>query len=486
MKTKYSLLLTGVVGLSSVGTSVLANSDGQTQSRETPQKPNIIFYLSDDQDKLDYGCYGNEKIHTPGVDRLAKEGVVFNNAFTGQAICAPSRSQLYTGNYPLKNGCFLNHVKSKDGQKSVTKYMRELGYEVILAGKSHVKPNSVYVWDQEWSPEKKKGAPRKSIPLDSIKSYFESAEKPFCMFITSAYPHGPYFDVDVRSKDNYKSHPYKDVHDKGEKKNMKRVAGYYRNVEEDNLQLENVLQLVDDYLDDNTLFIYSADHGTSGKYTVYDRGLNVPFVVRWPGVIKENSRSDVMVHYTDVLPTFMEIAGGKAPKEMDGSSFLSVLEGDNNEVHDYVYGVSTNQNIQQTSVFPSRMVRSRKYKYIRNFNSSEVVENNFVSNEHVNAFLKMGAEKFKDIPFEELYDIENDPYEQVNLAKKSKYNKIKKELVKEMYNWMKEQGDFLVKENYMPLLKPTSNHLDRTSKFKKVSPDLENTLTKKDYLILHY
>ena len=155
------------------------------QKATLPEKPNIIFYLADDQDKYDYGCYGNEKIHTPAVDRLAQEGMVFNNAFTGQAICAPSRSQLYTGNYPLKNGCFINHIRTKSDQVSVATFMRELGYEVILAGKSHVGPKNVFNWDHEWRPVKKEGAPRQYLPLDEIQTYFESLEKPFCMFITS-------------------------------------------------------------------------------------------------------------------------------------------------------------------------------------------------------------------------------------------------------------------------------------------------------------
>lgn len=447
--------------------------------------PNIIFYLADDQDVYDYGCYGNPKIITPGVDRLAREGLMFRNAFTGQAICAPSRSQLYTGNYPLKNGCFLNHIQTKNNQISTTTYMKELGYEVILAGKSHVGPNEVYNWAQEWKPVHKEGFPRPFIPLNSIKDYFKSADQPFCMYITSEYPHGPYFDELALSSDNYKFFPFNE-NNKESASTLKRMAGYYRNVEEDNSQLEQVLAWVDEYLDENTLFIYSADHGMTGKFTVYDRGLNVPFIVRWPAVVKSNSKSDVMIHYTDVLPTFMEIAGGKAPENMDGSSFLPVLKGDKKEIHEYVYGVQTNQNIQQAAVFPSRMVRNKKYKYIRNFNSIEVVENNFGENEYVNSFLKRGAEKFKAIPFEELFDIENDPFEQVNLAKNPDYGVIKDRLIKELYDWMNEQGDILVKENYMPILKPVHNHLDRTSKFKKIPKELENTLKDEDYLILHY
>ena len=143
------------------------------------KQPNIIFYLADDQDKLDYGCYGNDKVHTPAVDRLAKEGMIFQNAFTGQAICAPSRSQLYTGKYPIKNGCALNHIISKPGQESVAQYLQALGYDVILAGKSHVGPASVYVWSREWREINEEGLPRPVLPLDSIQNYFKSNFKCF-------------------------------------------------------------------------------------------------------------------------------------------------------------------------------------------------------------------------------------------------------------------------------------------------------------------
>ncbi len=125
-----------IMGLSLVLEAVCAMS-GQ---------PNFIFYLSDDQDKLDYGCYGNPSVHTPMVDRLAAEGMTFTQAFTAQAICAPSRSQLFTGLYPLRNGCFANHTASRKGLITIAHLLKEQGYEVILAGKLHVKPKSVYTW----------------------------------------------------------------------------------------------------------------------------------------------------------------------------------------------------------------------------------------------------------------------------------------------------------------------------------------------------
>ncbi|MFV9552215.1 sulfatase [Algibacter sp. PT7-4] len=448
-------------------------------------KPNIIFYLADDQDVYDYGCYGNEKINTPAVDRLSREGMTFENAFTAQSICAPSRSQLYTGSYPCKNGCFLNHFRTKPDIKSVTTYLGDLGYEVILAGKSHVQPASVYEWDKEWHSIKGRG-PRKDIPFDSIQAYFKNSEKPFCMFITSYYPHAEYFDVPAKPADSLQFYPFNE--DKiNDPVALKRMSGYYRSVEEDNIHLAKVLQYVDEELDDNTLFIYSADHGVSGKFTVYDRGLNVPFVARWPKVIKPGTRSKALVHYTDVVPTFIEMAGGEAISDMDGKSIFPVLKDKNAEIHEYVYGVQTNQGILAASVFPARMIRSNRYKYIRNFNAVEVSEQNMGDNEYVNAFITIGANKYKSKPYEELYDIINDPFEQNNLAQDEAHLSIKQELASELKKWMKEQGDILTGEpGYMPLIWTKKFLLDQPRKNLPVPDRLQNTLKKEDYLILDY
>lgn len=465
------------------------NSSSSQKKKNDYKKPNIIFYLADDQDVYDYGCYGNEKVNTSAVDRLAKEGMLFNNAFTAQAICAPSRSQLFTGNYPLKNGCFANHTATRPDMKSVTAQMKNLGYEVVLAGKSHVKPESVYQWDREWEPVPKKDVPREYIPLDSIEGYFKTSKKPFCMFITSKYPHGKYFDVQNPNADDIKFYPFNE-HKKEDKAYVKSKAGYYRSIEEDNTQIEAVLKLVDEYLDDNTLFIYSADHGVSGKFTVKDIGLKVPFVARWPKVIKPGTTSNQLIHYTDVLPTFMNIAGGKSPDGMDGKSFLPILQGKDVEVNQYVYGVRTNQNILNSEVFPSRMVRNQRYKYIRNFNSIEVVEQNLTGKPNVDYFIKRGANKYKSEPFEELYDLQNDPFEQHNLIKKSELKGIKEQLKQDLFSWMQSQGDFLDDSvGNVPIITPKGNKgfkLDHDTPRRQIPDSIKNTLTKDDYIVIEH
>jgi len=449
-------------------------------------RPNIVFFLADDQDIYDYGCYGNEKVRTPAVDRLAKEGMLFENAFTGQAICAPSRAQLFTGKYPLKNGCFANHTKAKPNLKSITAHMKSSGYEVVLAGKSHVKPDKVFNWDKEWNPVPKEELPRDYIPLDSIEHYFKHVKKPFCMFIASKYPHGEYFDITNASAEEIKFYPF-NKHKKNSQSFVKKKAGYYRNIEEDNKQLELVLEQVDKYLDKNTLFIYSADHGVSGKFTVKDIGLKVPFVVRWPEVVKAGTKSNQLIHYTDVLPTFVQIAGGKADTTIDGKSFLPILLGQDIEIHEYVYGVRTNQNILQASVFPSRMIRNKRYKYIRNFNSIDVLDANLGNKANVNAFIRRGAEKFKDEPFEELYDLQNDPFEQHNIIGLPEFKSVQNKLKKDMFSWMKEQGDFLNAEpGNMPIITANGFRLDQNTRMRTIPDSLLNTLNDEDYLSIEH
>ena len=147
-------------------------------------RPNFIFYLSDDQDQLDYKIYGNDLVESSAVDKLAKEGMVFDNFYTAQAICSPSRSQLLTGMYPVKNGCYANHIPVKSNISSITKYLKDAGYEVVLAGKSHVKPNSVFNWTH-YFPLKKINNQYRYIQLEKIKSYLSEVKKPYCLFIAS-------------------------------------------------------------------------------------------------------------------------------------------------------------------------------------------------------------------------------------------------------------------------------------------------------------
>ena len=443
-------------------------------SKKTELKPNIIFYLADDQDQIDYGIYGNNLVKTPAVDKLAKEGIKFNNAYTTQAICAPSRSQIFTGLYPLKNGCMANHISVKNNLKDVNDYMQEIGYDVILAGKSHVKPNSVFNWSYYF---KNIG---KFLPIEKIESYISNSKKPFCMFITSDFPHGPFPKNTNYSDDMIFEVPYDKKHPMYNKK------GYYQNIENDNDQLQNILDIVDKYnMKNNTMFIYASDHGLRGKWRVGEVGLKVPLIIRWPDVIKQNTINNGLINLVDILPTLLDVVNNEVPNQLDGVSFKNILIDGGESKRKFTYGVSTWQNVRDAKVFPSRSVRDSKFKLIVNFNSKEVYKNNLGDNQYVNEFIKLGALAFPNTPFEELYDLENDPYELNNLIKNPDYDIQLESLRIELKRWMKSQNDFLI-TNKMPLIKPTLHPLDKDTQWTSVTKRLRNTIKDSDYLDLHY
>ena len=134
-------------------------------------KPNIFIYIADDQNSWDYQTFGNKQVKTSNFDRLVKEGLSFSNAYTTQAICAPSRSQLFTG-LPMKNGCFANHLPVRN-VKDINDFMSELGYDVVLAGKGHIKPNSVFNWTRYFASNNDR-----LIPIKKVKDYIANSQKP--------------------------------------------------------------------------------------------------------------------------------------------------------------------------------------------------------------------------------------------------------------------------------------------------------------------
>ena len=444
-------------------------------AQQESKTPNIVFYLSDDQDLLDYGVYGNPNVQTSNADLLASQGMKFSNFYTGQAICAPSRSQIFTGMYPVKNGCMANHIGVKPDIKSITSLLKESGYEVVLAGKSHVKPNKVFDWTHYFPKIN-----NRYLPLEQIDDYLKNVNNPFCLIIASDYPHGPYPQTSNYSKADIFKLPYDPSYIGNHK------PGYYQNIQDDNDQLGQVLNMVDNYgLKENTMFIYASDHGLSGKWSLKEQGLRVPFIVRWPGKIKPNTTSETLLTLVDVLPTILEVSNTEIPSEIDGKSFLETLNGSKMKIHDYVFGVSTRQNIRECKIFPSRMIRGNRYKLIRNFNSVEVVNSNLGDNPVINEFAKIGAESFPNVPYEELYDLEKDPYQKVNLIDNPKYKKTRNRLSVALENWMKSQEDFLL-DNPISVLKPTLHPLDKNSKWNKVPDDLIGKLNDDDYVKLHY
>ena len=438
----------------------VSNPNSDEVSTLSGSRPNIIFFLADDQSISDHTSYGNDKVPTEVTQAFSQESLVFNNAFTGQAICAPSRSMLLTGLYPLRNGCFINHTAIRPGLKTLPTYLREQGYDVLLVGKSHLKPADQFPWTQWIPPVKKEGYPRPGISIQAVDEYLGEREKPFCLIIASEYPHGPYFKESKFKPEAVSLPPFQ--YDNLGSRNY--FGRYYTSIEEKENEFAAILDLVDKHdLKNETIVFYADDHGMArGKFTVYKSGLNVAFMVRWPGNIQPG-RSNALVSFADFVPTVLDLADKKtSPKSLnfDGKSLLSIFEGLSTHQHQYLYGVGNSQGIQNRHIFPQRSIYDGRYNYIYSFNANERLAKLNVKDPVSYYFYKFGADKHKETPEEELYDTLNDPFEMNNLAKDAELHSIKSQLKTALFSWMNSQKDYLSESGTIPFFNVWRHELD--------------------------
>ncbi len=422
--------------------------------RTGAKKPNIVFLLSDDHGILDSGCYGNKVLRTPNIDSLAREGMRFTRAFTATAMCTPTRSMLYTGLFPHRNGAHPNHSAIRPGVRTLPHYLSQLGYRVALAGKKHIKPL--------------KSFPFEFLPLNDVgKHVAKVGTKPFCLVIATHDPHGPYKKLppgEGYDPAKVELPPY--LVDTPE---TRQTLAYYSNsVAALDRQVGQYLDILRKRrLEENTLFLYASDNGTGfpfAKWTLYDAGLNLPFIARWPGRIEPGAVTDAMVSYVDVLPTFIRVAGGTPPETLDGRSFLPVLNGKKTEHRELIFGTHTTKGIISGSEFPLRCVRTKTYKYIRNLNPdgafTNIVTHGRMGKEanaaaYWQSWLKLArndpfaarrVKMYQHRPAEELYDLRSDPYELKNIAKEPSQKGLLASLRNHLKKWTKQQGDPLLPE----------------------------------------
>lgn len=388
-------------------------------------KPNILIYIADDQYLASVGCYGANPSHTPNIDRFAAQGLLFKHAYTNSAICTPNRAVLLSGLYPVKNGAHPNHSGFKPGIRSLPNYMKDLGYRTALVGKDGIKfKNALYQWDttikksddQVPGANEPKHERHKKTDYSAIETFVnEDRSRPFCLVHAASLPHGPVLNALPNGLSGYDA------------------SNFYGDYEfgQDLALLERL------GLDKSTLVIYVNDNEAQiprSKYSLYDTGIHVPMLLRWPGHIKAGSTTDAMVSFLDILPTLIEAAGGTPPDNLDGRSFLNVLQGRTQEHQDEIYasytGVIVIENNWQPVPYPSRAIRTRRFKYIRNLNHTVP---------HPVLKGKKGDDGWR--PHEELYDLANDPKELNNLAGAEAFQVVKAQLSAKIDTWMKQTGD---------------------------------------------
>jgi len=429
-------------------------------------RPNLVLFISDDHGQEFAGCYGNEAIRTPNIDALAQAGTRYTRVFAASPTCAPSRSVLYTGLYPARNGAMGNHTICRSDIKSLPAYLAPLGYRVVLANKTHINPPEVFPFEYlratlPPNPEQKRIYRAEGLDTDEVDRFLashaaEHADQPLCLVLADNGPHvtwewnKTYDPADLPIPPNMVDTP----------KTRAALANYYQDITSVDRRVGKVrASLARHGFTDNTLFIYTTDQGPEWphcKWTVYDTGLKVPFIAVWPERIAAGALCDAVVSFVDVTPTFIELAGGTVPQGLDGRSFREVLLGKADTFRDFIYASHTGDG--QMNVFPQRCVRTDRYKYVLNLRPENLwtthftkvdgipdshadVWNTWVEKARTDANTARLVDVIEHHPAEELYDTEADPYELHNLADDPSLQSTLVELRGKVRDWMAAQGD---------------------------------------------
>lgn len=444
-------------------------------------RPNILFCIADDASRLTFGPYGCEYSDTPAVDYLAKNGVVFTNAYTQNPKSAPSRACLVTGMYSWQLKEATNHwPKFPSEFVCYPHIMMENGYYVGFTGKGW----GPGLYDMEYNPAgpEYSDITNKEVPAKGISSidyaanfrYFlehNSDGRPFCFWLGTKEPHRGYEldswkrngkrleDVDVQP-----FLPHNDIV-KGD------LLDYTVEVEWYDRHIGEAIRLLDEKgLLDNTIIIVTSDHGMPFprvKGQIYDEAFHVPFIVYWQGKVLPGRTVTDFIGFHDVAPTIMEIAGLEPHPQMSGKSFLNLLtskksgrvEKERNhmilckERHDIGRANEDGVNLG----YPIRAIRTDKYLYIRNYEplrwpvgNPEYGYKNCDDSPTKSYLLGLTPEdedyrlfelSFGMRPEEELYLIEKDPCCMNNVAYDKKYRHVKDRLRYEMESELKNSGD---------------------------------------------
>ena len=437
------------------------------------QQPNILFAIADDWGWPHAGIYGDPVVQTPGFDRIAREGVLFNHAYVTSPSCTPSRNGILTGQYHWRLGPGANLWSTLD--ESIPVYpllLEDAGYTIGHCRKSWG-PGDLSNWERHPAgPNYNDGGFRAF--LDQW-----TGEDPFCFWLGSSDPHRPYDTgsgtaggIDAGRIALFECFPDHETV-------RSDVADYFYEVQRfDTLVSEAIRLLEEKGLLENTVIVVTGDNGMPFprcKSNNYDTGVRMPLAIRWGnGITKPGRVLDDFVSLTDLAPTFLDAAGVDVPDVMTGKTLLPLLESNregrvDQENRSYVlHGKERHVPGQEEHLggYPVRAIRNHAFLYIRNFEpdrwpsgtphyreaaipycwlgdcdngptKSYMVEHRFTDELHRMLYDLAFAKR----PAEELYDCANDPGQQVNLAGNPEYEAIREQLAAVLMEELRRTGD---------------------------------------------
>ena len=408
-------------------------------------RPNILWLISEDTSP-DMGCYGNTLVRTPNIDRLASEGARFTNAFVTGPVCSASRSAIMTGMYQTTIGAHNHRSHRSDGYKLpppatvITDLFRKAGYFVSnCAGLTYKKPGktdwnftpNVKAFDgTDWS-QRRPGQPFfAQMNFDLTHRAFQRDRK------------NPIDPTKVELPPYYPDHPVA----------RRDWADYLESIQLLDNEIGVALQwLQKEGAAENTIVMYFGDNGrphVRDKQWLYEGGIHVPMIVRWPGHIEPGTVVEDLVSSVDFAPTFLSFAGIEPPKYLQGH----VTFGPDKKVRKYILAARDRCDGTEDCI---RCARSARYKYIRNdypdrpwtqFNAYKKLQYPMLTLMevlHKQGRLMPEQARFMAAsrPQEELYDLQADPHELRNLADDPKLTKTLREHRRVLEEWAQATND---------------------------------------------
>jgi len=409
---------------------------------DTGERPNCVVFIADDMAWDDCGVYGHPKIRTPHVDRLAHEGMRFDNAFLTCSSCSPSRASLITGRYPHNTGAHQLHMPLPGEQITFIELLRASGYYTAAAGKWHM--------GQPTKPKFDKVVTKMNRWVDTLKK--RPRDRPFCMWFAFTDPHRPY-QQGTTKKPHQPSDAVVPPYLPDVEETRADLAMYYDEI----ARLDGVVGKVNDELKrqqvaERTVVVFLSDNGRPFprcKTTVYDSGVKTPFIVSWPGRVKPGSVTKSLVSTVDLAPTLLELAGLDAPDSFQGKSFVPILNDPTVSIRDEVFAEHNWHDFDDHG----RAVRTHSFKYIRNayFDVPGTPPADAVRSITYRAMLRLRDESqlapeqsacfVTPRPREELYDVVRDPHELNNLADAPEHAQTLRELRKRLDDWQQATDD---------------------------------------------
>ena len=403
----------------------------------TQTRPNVLYIDCHDLGVF-LGCYGQSCVRTPNIDRLADQGARFTQYIAAAPICMPSRAATYTGRMPHSTGVTGQDPLNED-ERCVASRFLDGGYETFLCG------NLMVLNDPEWAGFQTifRGKEPEELAVDYLGSLSVRADKPFFLSVSFMLVHRPFGE---RYEDGIPARievpPYLPDHPAVRKD----LATLCKQVEILDTRIGRILSALEETgLRDSTIVVFTTEHGPAiarAKHTLYDAGLKIALLIRHPLGIEQGVVADQLLSNIDLLPTLMDLCDLEIPETIHGRSFAGVLAGNPEGGRKAVFSEQTwGRRSGNWFYTPARSIRTTRYKYIHSFRRIPYYVDNGWLTRFKNDTSPVERAFSQPVPEGQLFDLDADPFELVNLSDRTKHKSVGDDLRLRLFGFLRNTED---------------------------------------------